>query len=206
MGCGAGHFVYACLERGIQAKGFDVNLKSVAFGNENIGAEFSEKAALTHLLSDEFYSKIITSKAHVLSDLGVIEHLREPQKLIEAFRLSQIKYLYFLVPMYSAAVIFENMFPNTYPRLLSGGHTHLFTNQSIAWLLRTNNLESIAEWRFGADAMDLYRAILVNLRSNGSSEKHLQMVSAFFQNEIDGFQHIFDRAHMCSEIHCLVTK
>jgi ubiquinone/menaquinone biosynthesis C-methylase UbiE len=206
VGCGAGHFVYACLREGIDARGIDVNRKSIDFGNRKISSKFSGISPLTLAQPDDIYSEVVASKADILTAIGVIEHLRAPRRLLEAFRLSKIKYMLFLVPMYSASAIFENLFPNTYPRLLSGGHTHLFTNQSLEWFYEAGALVPVAEWRFGADAMDLYRSILVSLKANGSSERHLRMTEEMFRREIDKIQAVFDKAHICSELHCVVAK
>jgi hypothetical protein len=37
-------------------------------------------------------------------------------------------------------------------------------------------VKSIAEWRFGTDAMDLYRHILTNLQANQSSQKMIDFL------------------------------
>ena len=67
-------------------------------------------------------------------------------------------------------------------------------------------VESIAEWRFGTDAMDLYRHILTNLQANKSSEKMIDFLSDGFGKKIDDIQSIFDKNHFCSEIHLIASK
>ena len=142
----------------------------------------------------------------VLSAIGVIEHLREPHRLLEAFRKSKLKYLFYSVPMFSVSAILENVFPGTFPRQLSGAHTHLFTERSIEWMYANEGLLPVAEWRFGTDLMDLYRIVNVELARNGASHKLQRMFEQGFATKIDELQSILDRNHFCSEIHCLVEK
>jgi hypothetical protein len=70
----------------------------------------------------------------------------------------------------------------------------------------TIGVESIAEWRFGTDAMDLFRHLLTNLQANKCSEKMIDFVYDGFGKKIDDIQSIFDKNHFCSEIHLLLSK
>lgn len=142
----------------------------------------------------------------VISAIGVIEHLREPHKFFEAFQNSKADYLYACVPMFSLSVYIENIFPSVYPRNLSGGHTHLFSNESLEWLYENFNLNPIAEWRFGSDVMDLARSIIQSLKDNESSDRLCGTFEDLFENNIDALQAIIDKSNFSSEIHFLVSK
>ena len=68
--------------------------------------------------------------------INVFEHLVEPDKIMNSFVKSKIKYLYIAVPLFSLSTFIENSFTNVFPRQLSGGHTHLYTEKSINYLAK----------------------------------------------------------------------
>lgn len=205
VGCGSGYFVCASLLRNIAASGLDVSKKMVDFGNNQI-THHLKKSPLTYASEEGFYDSIVKSNADVISVIGVIEHLREPHKFFTAFQNSKAKYLYYSVPMFSFSVALENVFKNVFPRQLSGGHTHLFTEESIKKMNQIIGVQSIAEWRFGTDAMDLYRHLIINLQANKCSEKMIDFLYAGFGKKIDDIQSIFDENRFCSEIHLIASK
>jgi SAM-dependent methyltransferase len=205
VGCGSGYFVFASLLRNLSASGLDVSKTMVDFGNSQISHHL-KKSPLTYASEEGFFDSIVESSADIISAIGVIEHLREPHKFFTAFQKSKVQYLYYSVPMFSLSVALENVFKNVFPRQLSGGHTHLFTESSIKKMNKLIGVESIAEWRFGTDAMDLYRHILTNLQANKSSEKMIDFLSDGFGEKIDDIQSIFDKNHFCSEIHLIASK
>jgi SAM-dependent methyltransferase len=205
IGCGGGYFVYACLQNNIPAEGFDLSRSAVEFGNFHIDQRTGKRPLRTALESD-FYEIIINSKATVLSVIGVIEHLREPQKFFDAFERSGIRYLFYSVPMFSSTVLVENVFKDVFPRQLGADHTHLFTEESIGWMHQNMRWQSIAEWRFGTDVMDLYRSILLMLHKSGASDKVTGLFTRHFGDGVGEMQAVLDSRHFCSEIHCLVQK
>ena len=205
VGCGSGYFVCASLLRNLAATGLDVSKTMVDFGNTQINHQLN-KSPLKHESEEGFFESIVNSNADVISTIGVIEHLREPHKFFAAFQKSKAKYLYYSVPMFSFSVALENVFKNVFPRQLSGGHTHLFTESSIKKMNELIGVKSIAEWRFGTDAMDLYRHLLTNLQANQSSQKMIDFLYDGFGKKIDDIQSIFDKNHFCSEIHLIAAK
>ena len=205
IGCGSGYFVLGCLLRSIAATGLDIGSASVRFGNDQIMYHFKE-SPLICVEEDAFFEEIKNTDANVVSAIGVIEHLREPHRFFEAFRLSTAKYLYYQVPMFSLSVVLENILSNVFPRQLFGDHTHLFTEQSLAKLNNLIGVETLAEWRFGADIMDLYRSILVNLELNQSSKKMIDYVNEGLGAKIDELQAVIDQNHFCSDIHVVAKK
>jgi len=205
VGCGSGHFVYALLESGVKASGIDVGRSVVEFGNKQIAHHLNQRP-LSLCDEETFFQAVINTQANVVSAIGVIEHLREPAQFFEAFQLSRAKYLYYSVPMFSMSVIFESVFPGIFPRQLSGGHTHLFTESSIAEMNRRMDARPVAEWRFGTDVMDLYRSLSATLQEQGASPKLLSHLEQGLGKAIDPLQHVFDGNHFCSEIHLLAEK
>jgi SAM-dependent methyltransferase len=205
VGCGSGYFVFAARQKGLQVTGIDVGKAMIDFGNHQISSLIGE-TPLTHTAEDEFYSYVSKSKADVISAIGVIEHLREPEKFFRAFQESAAKWIYYSVPMFSFSAVLENVFGNVFPRQLSGGHTHLFTEGSIARMNEIIGVQSAAEWRFGTDMMDLYRAMLISLRETGASENLVHHFAQGLAPQIDELQAVFDRSRFCSEIHLLARK
>jgi SAM-dependent methyltransferase len=205
IGCGSGYLVYAAQLRGLQASGIDVNKTMVDFGNAQI-SHLNKTTPLVYASEDAFYQAIVGSEADVISAIGVIEHLREPHRFFAAFRESKTRYLYYSVPMFSFSVVLENVFRQVFPRQLSGGHTHLFTEQSIRKLHQIIGVDSIAEWRFGTDMMDLYRSAMVSLQRNNCSQRMCDYLAGGFGSKLDDMQSILDKNHFCSEIHCVACK
>ena len=205
VGCGSGYFVYAALLRNLRATGLDVSKSMVDLGNRQI-SHHTQTSPLKFVNEEGFYDGIIKSNVNIISAIGVIEHLREPGKFFDAFKKSEAQYLYYSVPMFSFSVVLENIFKEVFPRQLSGGHTHLFTEQSIQKMNKIIGVQSVAEWRFGTDMMDLYRSTITNLQKNKSSQKLIDCLHSGFGEKIDEIQSILDKNHFCSEIHCVVSK
>lgn len=205
VGCGCGYFVLAAQLEKLEATGLDVSQSMIDFGNLHI-SHLTGSNPLSFVSETDFYDSVIHSDANVISAIGVIEHLREPHKFFDAFRKSSSQYLYYSVPMFSFSAVLENISHNVFPRQLSGGHTHLFTEQSILKMNEIIRIESIAEWRFGSDAMDLYRHMLINLQKNNASPKVIDYFINGFGNKIDEIQASLDKNYFCSEIHTLAIK
>ncbi|MCC9625985.1 class I SAM-dependent methyltransferase [Thalassospira sp. MA62] len=205
VGCGSGYFVYAALLRNLKPKGLDVSKTMVEFGNSQIN-HLIGAAPLKVEKEEGFYEEIKNSEAEVVSAIGVIEHLREPHKFFDAFKMSKAKYLYYSVPMFSLSVFLENVSNDIFPRQLSGGHTHLFTEESINEMHRMIGISSIGEWRFGVDFMDLYRHLMVKLQSQNASKKMIGYLYDVFGAKIDELQNVLDANHSCSEIHVVAVK
>lgn len=211
FGCGAGHFVCAAKKRGIKAQGFEVSKDlidhaSTAF-HELYGADCPNPFHVVHDEA-ELLEKMISSKANVVSFIGVLEHLRHPLRFFEAFKSSQIKYLYLSVPLFSLSCMIENIFATIYPRNLSSGHTHLYSHSSLKYILGKYSLREVSSWHFGADAMDLRRSMIVSMVKNGCSERMLNVFQKdLFSSEIlDQMQRVIDSHLAQSEVHMLIAK
>lgn len=205
VGCGSGHFVYSLLKRGIRSTGIDVGKSVVEFGNNQISHQLGQEP-LRFVDEHSFFEEVTEADADVVSAIGVIEHLRDPSKFFEAFRKSRAEYVFYSVPMFSMSTLFENIFPTIFPRQLSGGHTHLFTEGSIVKLNALLGAEAVAEWRFGTDMMDLYRMTSTLLQANGASSRVNEHLREGFGSKVDELQAVLDRNHFCSEIHVVAAK
>jgi SAM-dependent methyltransferase len=205
VGCGSGYFVYAALIRNLKAVGLDVSKTMVEFGNSQIERLIKTSPLLSEE-EDGFFEAIKKTDADVISAIGVIEHLREPQRFFDAFKQSKATYLYYSVPMFSLSVVLENVSDDIFPRQLSGGHTHLFTEDSIVKMNQIIGVSSIGEWRFGTDFMDLYRHLMIKMDAKNVSQKMINFLHDGFGSKIDELQNILDSNHACSEIHVVAAK
>ena len=144
-------------------------------------------------------------KANTLSLIHVLEHLVEPNRLMDSFVRSKLKYLYIAVPLFSLTTFIENSFPNIFPRQLSGGHTHLYTEKSLNYLANKYNLKIIGEYWFGTDIPDLMRS-LINSGSITNKKIYAQQLNNKFSKFIDELQSILDKNKVCSEVHMVLEK
>jgi len=210
VGCGSGYLVASARQRNIAATGIDLSAAMVAFGNAQMTAMPEchvlphDSAPLSVVHEDSFFEAIRTTNAQVVSAIGVIEHLRQPQRFFEAFGQSNAEYVFYSVPLFSPAVLIEHLFPGVFPRQLSGGHTHLFTERSLTEMHRQLGVTPIAEWRFGTDVQDVYRSAAVLMSK--SAPELANRLDAQVSPMLDELQAVLDRHHACSEIHVVARK
>lgn len=201
IGSGGGHFLKALEIKNIYAKGIEPNKNLVNLANQNLK---KNKVILSNM--QEAY-KILNKekKFNILSMIGVLEHLEDPDKILISFKKSHFKYLYLSLPVFSLSVFIENSFKNVFPRHLSGGHTHLYTEKSINYLKKKYKLKSIGEWWFGVDMADLFRS-MINSANILDKKLYLEELDDKFFKHINIFQNILDKNKICSEVHIILSK
>ena len=91
-------------------------------------------------------------------------------------------------------------------RQLHGGHTHLYTENSLKYLAEEFGYKIVSEWWFGTDIVDLYRNLFVNLENKNTSNKLKQHYQEMMQNLIDAMQLELDKKKYSSEVHVLLKK
>ena len=195
MGAGAGYFVSALNNRNVDVRGYEVSKYQIDLGNKYMGKE-----ALFYHELDELNEVISNIDADVISLVGVLEHLTDPRSCLEAIKNNKnIKYLFFLVPTFSISSYFDHFFPEGFNRQLGGGHTHLYTNESIEYFCNEYGFSRIGEWWFGSDLMDLLRHGSVKLSQNKCSEKFITEYESILLPRLDDLQMIFDKSRLSSE-------
>jgi 2-polyprenyl-3-methyl-5-hydroxy-6-metoxy-1,4-benzoquinol methylase len=200
FGAGVGYFVDALRKIGIRnVSGTEVSKYQVEFGNKMIG----ENLLYNHSIIDtnKFLSK---TNANVVSLIGVLEHLQDPRSALKSISSNKnIKYIYISVPLFSLSVFLEMISPNVYHRQLHGGHTHLYTEKSIQHLADEYKFNTVSEWWFGTDMVDLYRHINVQIGDSQSSDNLLNVFKNMMMPAIDAMQLEMDKKHISSEVHIL---
>ena len=201
VGCGGGHFLKALEIKKIDAVGYETS-KTLC----NLGRNKLKKNKLFNSAFTEIH-KIVENNTdfNTVSLLEVLEHLTDPHALFRAFNKSNAKYLYISVPTFSLSVFLENSFNKVFPRQLSGGHTHLYTQKSIKFVAKKYNLNIIGEWWFGTDIADLYRS-LINSSRPLNKKIYLREINAKLVNVLDDLQNILDKNKICSEVHLVFKK
>lgn len=185
---------------GLEARGVEVNKQQVAYANKML----SSAEALSECRIPEITKIIESTKSKVLTFIGVLEHMTNLEESLIAIRSNpNVKYMFFSVPLLSLTCAIQAIFPQVFPRHLAGGHTHLFSEQSLSWMYNHYSFTPLAEWRFGTDIMDLYRSIVVMLAKNGADEKFIQNINNFFCENTDMLQLVLDKSNFTSEIHVL---
>lgn len=202
IGCGTGHFASALLSMGVKSViGVDVSSTQILIAQELVtGANFSV------VEPDEIGDFISSLQPRFVSLVGVLEHLQDPAKILDQIRnCKSVEVVFLSVPMYSLTVLIEAAFVNVFPRQLSGGHTHLFTEQSLDYASeKLLDFSVVSDWWFGTDVIDLYRALLVNL---GQSQPFAQLeLKRLMGSVLDELQLVFDQAKLCSEVHRVLTR
>lgn len=203
MGAGSGYFVGALKKNGMKsARGFEVSTSQVDLANAMLG----DGALICHGLGET--SRLIAElDADVISFIGVLEHLRDPRSALAAVAENPcIRYMFFSLPLFSACVFFEMVFPGVMPRHLAGGHTHLYTESSIDHFCSEFGFMRLAEWWFGADMVDLYRSVMVSLLKNPGTSNAADAWVKEFAGVIDDMQLAMDAKRLSSEVHMLVGK
>lgn len=201
IGAGSGQFLKALELRKIHGIGYEPSQSFVKFGNKTL-----KKNKLINLDMEETFNVILNDKeSNVLSMICVLAHLEEPNTLIEIFKKSSLKYLFFSVPLFSLSVFIENSFKNVHPRHLAGSHTNLYTKESLYYLAKKYNLEIAGEWWFGADFPDLYRS-LINSGNTNNLKKYKMHLDKNFFSVINELQNVLDKNKICSEVHMVFKK
>ncbi len=201
IGSGGGHFLKGLEIKNINAVGLEPNKMLTVLGNKKL-----KKNKLINIDLNESYNFVREQKDfEMVSLIAVLEHLERPDLFMKAFNKSRSKYLYLALPLFSLGIFIENNFTNVFPRQLSGGHTHLYTEKSIKYFSKKNNLKIIGEWWFGQDIPDLYRSLLMS--KNVMDKKVYQKeLNENLYKVINELQNVLDRNKICSQVHVVFKK
>ncbi len=201
LGSGCGHFIKACEIRDISAKGLESNLKMI-----KLGEKYIKNNSVLHSENFEDSLKIIKNGNYtIISLIAVIEHLKDPNKIFKAFKISKNKYLFLSIPLFSLSVFIDKIFQNIYPRHTAATHPHIYTYKSIKYILKKFKLSICAEWWFGSDIIDLNRSLIGSIDKK-SSKTFYNKLRETFANEINSLQSILDNKKLSSEVHLIIKK
>lgn len=203
FGSGAGYFVSALKKIGLRnISGTEVSETQVAYGN----VMMQDNLLHNHNLSDT-QTLLSETKSNVISMIGVLEHLQSPRDVLASIKNnSNIEYLYISVPTFSLSVYLEIFSEDVFHRQLHGGHTHLYTEESLSYLCNEFGFDIASQWWFGSDFVDLYRHMSVILEKQGCSTTLTEKWKESFIPILDAVQLEVDKKHFSSEVHMLLKK
>lgn len=201
FGAGSGYFISALQKLGFrQSYGYEVSSVQTGLANEMLGQALVSEYKMHQTL--EIAENV---DADVISLIGVLEHLQNPRDFLSAVaRNSSVKYIMISVPLFSPCVMVETVFPNVLQRQLSAGHTHLFTENSLNYLVQEHGLSVVSEWWFGTDLVDIFRSVSVELGRDQKTSALVQRWSDMMVPLIDQMQISIDKAKISSEVHMML--
>jgi len=204
VGTGVGHFVYALNKVfNIDAvEGIEVSKTQVTSGNKILGGN-----KLKDIPLDSTVGYIKSAQVDVVSAIMVLEHLQSPTSLFEAINENRdVKYFYIAVPIFSLSTYFQLVFTDVFERVLYGGHTHLYTKESLNYLANKYEFDIVSEWWFSSDMHDLFRSVRIMLEKNNQPSAALDGFDKNFLPLIDKLQLQLDIEEKSSEVHMLLKK
>jgi hypothetical protein len=200
FGAGSGYFISALMNQGAKhAAGFEVSQAQV-----DLARAVNSNVEMTRHDLDETAPLASSTRADVVSLIGVLEHLQRPREFLQAVsQNTAVTYLFLSVPLFSPCVFLEMVFPKIMQRQLTGGHTHLFTEASLDWMRDEFGFEKTAEWWFGTDMVDLFRMVQVSMEKSTDTKGMTENWVGAFGPVIDALQLELDKRHLSSEVHQL---
>ena len=201
LGSGNGSFLKACEKLNINGMGYETNKTMVISGKRIL-----KKNILQNCKIEEIEEIIKKNQRECLVMIGVLEHIKDPNKILKMFKYSKSKYLYLSLPLFSFSAVLEHAFKNVYPRQLGGAHTHLYTKKSIQFFVKKFKLKILGQWWFGQDFMDLKRSLINSFEKKDTSKKFFHAFENLFGDYIDEFQKILDKKFLSSEVHIILKK
>jgi hypothetical protein len=114
--------------------------------------------------------------------------------------------LIFSVPVFGLSCLLEESFDAQYARNLDGVvHTHIFTDSSIQYGLKSSGCDLLSEWVFGQDFSDFLRLIGNNECGFNETKIHVDLFEKI--NSLhDEFQHILDCNRLSDQRHILAVR
>lgn len=202
MGAGSGYFVQAIANvcGYNHVIGYEPNPIQVHLANTMLGKEIVKVMEIADI------STILQScNCEIVSFIGVLEHLTEPRTALKRIAENRkIKYMFVSLPLFSFSVFFELVHQNSFNRQLSGGHTHLYSKESINYFCKEFGFNIVGEWYFGTDIVDLFRFNCTKMRQLNVSDSAITCFKHQFVPIIDQLQSIMDKTEFCSEVHLLI--
>lgn len=202
MGCGAGYFLSALEDIGVEkAMGFDADKQLVAVGQQVLHT--AQISQYNQSLSGAF----ARYPADVYTAFFVLEHADDAHAIYRALQQCPSGTVFvFSVPLYGLSALIENAFDHNYARNMDCVvHTQMYTEHSIAWAMQAAECDIVAQWVFGQDAEDFHRILLNNLAGKLSEVMIDETLNALSEL-LDPLQQCIDTLHLADQRHIVVRK
>ena len=189
VGAGAGHFVYAAKNHGLESTGIEINKQSIDFSRKNFGIE---------LINIDFNTEWENfSNYDIITFWGVIEYLLNPNPFLSNAHkiIKGSKGMIFCeVPRYeSMSTNILNVYSNSAVRHFTPWcRISCFTDSSLNTLFFNNNIQPTNAWYFGLDAYELFTQIAYN-------QKDISILK-LMKNHIPAIQESIDNSQLSDSI------
>ncbi|MGE0392418.1 MAG: class I SAM-dependent methyltransferase [Vicinamibacterales bacterium] len=176
VGAGGGHFVAGCRRAGLTAEGIEINTAA---------ASFASRALNVSLHNIDFLTAPAVGRFDLVTLWGVLEYVPEPGQFVRRAceAMSDRGLLVVEVPRadcLSTAV--QREFPDQVWRHMSPAtHVNLFSDASLATLLRAQGLRPVAVWTFGMDAYELVTQLATTLADQSALERLARVIGPLQQ-------------------------
>jgi len=202
FGCGSGYFLHSLDQFEVGSLiGYEVSKIQMKLGNKFLGKKLIQNYNITDTIDI-----IKNIESDVISLIAVLEHLKDPREiLMEIKNNTNIKFMMISVPTFSFSTYLEVFSQEVFSRQLSSGHTHLYTKESIKYLIDEFDFSIISEWWFGTDIVDLYRHFMVIFEKSKYSDLFIESFKKTLIPLIDNLQLEFDKQKKSSEVHLVVN-
>ena len=200
FGTGSGHMVKALEKVGFnKIHGIDPMETTIKFGREILSINNLERVPVSK--STEYLAQ---SKSDIVSMICTLPHVANHNEILETMKNnSSIRYTFQKLPFFSLSALLDVIYPEINSRVLSGTHTHIYTEKSLEYIEKKYGMVRVGEWRFGADVLDLYRNLQIGISKKNFSNKLSAEVDHNFLPLIDELQLVLDKYNYSSEIHVL---
>jgi hypothetical protein len=198
LGSGAGHFLSALAEVGaLDLCGVEAEPPLVEQANA------ATRRPWTRHFSGTLAEAVRQYPADVYAAWFVLEHCFETPAFLDALHERPVGTVFaFSVPTYGLGTLLESISEAHFARSLDGVlHLQLFTDRSIASAMARAGYEIRAEWLFGQDADDLYRALSIS-RGHELAGVPLQQLA----RSLTEIQSVIDRARWADSRHLLAVR
>lgn len=158
VGCGTGELLMAAKQNGWEVRGIETDPAEIEFANKH-GLDVV-RGNVNSINPDKI------SDAKVLSLLNLLEHVREPLKVLKKLVnvLQGNANVVIEVPRHPSLSSFVNLaFPHlAYRHIYAPDHLHVFTEKSMEIMLEAAGLKAVSLWTFGQDFQYLVSSVAVN--------------------------------------------
>jgi 2-polyprenyl-3-methyl-5-hydroxy-6-metoxy-1,4-benzoquinol methylase len=197
IGSGVGELVYAANNLGWASVGYEIDQESVNFA-KSMGIN------VNHAKLDNNFDYSLFSDAKIISFINVLEHVGNPVSFLKqlTIKLPKESFVLFEVPRTPSLSNYLNkVFPNNSNRhIYPPDHLHIFSDKSIALMLKDCDFILESLWLFGQDFSDLFTHLAIE--GNIESDDNYNKIFKFS----DKFQQILDKNNLSDSVIVLAKK
>jgi len=136
----------------------------------------------------------------------VLEHLNDTNKFLKALAQKPSGTIFiFSVPVFGVAHLIERVCMDIPARGIDNVfHTQVFTDESIAYIMKNINYDVVAEWIFGQDVADWY--VQLHQQIQQLPESLREKFNAQIIPLLDPMQILLDRKKLSDQRHLIAIK